>query len=75
MATRVIIGMLVLAFVLSVLVGVTFWYLKRRAELSHERHMAEEERRHAEVDHLFGDGDDIDRELEREREREDDRGP
>lgn len=43
MAVKLIIVLMVLAIVLSVAVGASFWYLKERAEMNHEKEMTEKE--------------------------------
>lgn len=53
MAVKLIIFLVVLAIVLSVAVGASFWYLKHRAEMKHEKEMTEAEMAHEERSKLF----------------------
>lgn len=49
MAAKLVLGLLVLAFIIAVVMAVTFLYFKRRAELRHEKEMFREKQR-AELD-------------------------
>lgn len=55
MVVKLIALLLVVAVVLSIAVGSAFWYLKNRAEMSHEERMKEKELQAERDSHLWDD--------------------
>lgn len=55
MVVKLVIFLVILAIVLSVAVGAAFWYLKNRAELSHEERMKDKELQAERDSHLWDD--------------------
>jgi CHASE3 domain sensor protein len=69
MAAKLVIGLVVLAALIAIVMGVVFLYFKRKAELSHEEKMFDKKTR-AELDEslveMAEEETSIDAELERE---------
>lgn len=64
MVAKLLLGLVILAIVISLAVLGTFWYLKNVHELEHEKEMRQLER-----DEALFEQDSIDRQLEREKKR------
>lgn len=65
MPAKLVIGLLVLALLITLVMGIVFMYFTRKAELSHEEKMRRMDR---DEEILSSEFDSIDRELERDRE-------